>query len=304
NGQGNNIPAGAYLGVDLQGVKRVRRIHYLQGNQNNPLDRFNRFTLEYSIDGRTYFPLSTYTANGLVDLDTDIMARYIRVRNEEQVVNKWYAVRELTVSAQSTETVGALSTGQYPIGNIQHPQIQVEKRDMSNARIDQSVTFKLYKVDDATTTANAAAAIQESNLVQTFTLTNGQASQALQAKVLGRYALVEVAPPTGYRALAGPVLLDLTTAQETHSGSQMKTVSRFTLVDSTDKVTIDTATANVLKIFVKNELITYNLKLLKRDLANPTTGLDARFELYNENETRPPLSQGNTTQPGNSLTFR
>ncbi|MGQ7549992.1 SpaA isopeptide-forming pilin-related protein, partial [Streptococcus suis] len=303
NGQGNNIPAGAYLGVDLQGVKRVRRIHYLQGNQNNPLDRFNRFTLEYSIDGRTYFPLSTYTANGLVDLDTDIMARYIRVRNEDQVVNKWYAVRELTVSAQATETVGALSTGQYPIGNIQHPQIQVEKRDMSNARINQSVTFKLYKVDDATTTANAAAAIQESNLVQTFTLTNGQASQALQAKVLGRYALVEVAPPTGYRALAGPVLLDLTTAQETHSGSQMKTVSRFTLVDSTDKVTIDTATANVLKIFVKNELLTYNLLIKKRDLANPNTGLDARFELYDANETAV-ISQGNTTQTGNSLTFQ
>ncbi|HEM5093775.1 TPA: discoidin domain-containing protein [Streptococcus suis] len=305
NGQGDNIPAGAYLGVDLQGVKRVRHIHYLQGNQNNPLDRFNRFTLEYSIDGRTYFPLSTYTANGLVELDTDIVARYIRVRNEDRVEQKWYAVRELTVSAQATETVGALSTGQYPIGNIQHPQIQVEKRDMSNARINQSVTFKLYKVDDATTTANAAAAIQESNLVQTFTLTNGQVSQALQAKVLGRYALVEVAPPTGYRALAGPVLLDLTTAQETHSGSQMKTVSRFTLVDSTDKVTIDTATANVLKIFVKNELLTYNLLIKKRDLANPNTGLDARFELYNENETRPPLDQGNTiTQTGNSLTFR
>ncbi|MCQ8265672.1 SpaA isopeptide-forming pilin-related protein [Streptococcus suis] len=303
NGQGDNIPAGAYLGVDLQGVKRVRHIHYLQGNQNNPLDRFNRFTLEYSIDGRTYFPLSTYTANGLVELDTDIVARYIRVRNEDRVEQKWYAVRELTVSAQATETVGALSTGQYPIGNIQHPQIQVEKRDMSNARINQSVTFKLYKVDDATTTANAAAAIQESNLVQTFTLTNGQASQALQAKVLGRYALVEVAPPTGYRALAGPVLLDLTTAQETHSGSQMKTVSRFTLVDSTDKVTIDTATANVLKIFVKNELLTYNLLIKKRDLNNTETGLNARFELYNENESTK-LEQGNTTQTGNSLTFR
>ncbi|NQM50977.1 hypothetical protein HO406_04490 [Streptococcus suis] len=303
NGQGNNILAGAYLGVDLQGVKRVRHIHYLQGNQNNPLDRFNRFTLEYSIDGRTYFPLSTYTANGLVDLDTDIVARYIRVRNEEQVVNKWYAVRELTVSAQATETVGALSTGQYPIGNIQHPQIQVEKRDMSNARINQSVTFKLYKVDDATTTANAAAAIQESNLVQTFTLTNGQVSQALQAKVLGRYALVEVAPPTGYRALAGPVLLDLTTAQETHSGSQMKTVSRFTLVDSTDKVTIDTATANVLKIFVKNELLTYNLLIKKRDLANPNTGLNARFELYNANEATP-IGQGDTERDSNSLTFQ
>ncbi|NQI39304.1 hypothetical protein HO605_09705 [Streptococcus suis] len=306
NGQGNNIPAGAYLGVDLQGVKRVRRIHYLQGNQNNPLDRFNRFTLEYSIDGRTYFPLSTYPANGangLVDLDTDIVARYIRVRNEEQVVNKWYVVRELTVSAQATETVSALSTGQYPIGNIQHPQIQVEKRDMSNARINQSVTFELYKVDDATTTANAAAAIQGSNPVQTFTLTNGQESQALQAKVLGRYALVEVAPPTGYRALAGPVLLDLTTAQETHSGSQMKTVSRFSLVDANDKVTIDTATANVLKIFVKNELITYNLLIKKRDLNNTETGLNARFELYDANETAV-ISQGNTTQTGNSLTFQ
>ncbi|HEM5173880.1 TPA: discoidin domain-containing protein [Streptococcus suis] len=303
NGQGDNIPAGAYLGVDLQGVKRVRHIHYLQGNQNNPLDRFNRFTLEYSIDGRTYFPLSTYTANGLVELDTDIVARYIRVRNEDRVEQKWYAVRELTVSAQATETVGALSTGQYPIGNIQHPQIQVEKRDMSNARINQSVTFKLYKVDDATTTANAAAAIQESNLVQTFTLTNGQVSQALQAKVLGRYALVEVAPPTGYRALAGPVLLDLTTAQETHSGSQMKTVTRFNLVDSTDKVTIDTATANVLKIFVKNELITYNLLIKKRDLNNTETGLNARFELYDANETAV-ISQGNTTQTGNSLTFQ
>ncbi|HFI0105535.1 TPA: SpaA isopeptide-forming pilin-related protein [Streptococcus suis] len=303
NGQGDNIPAGAYLGVDLQGVKRVRHIHYLQGTQHNPLDRFNRFTLEYSIDGRTYFPLSTYTEHGLVDLNTDIVARYIRVRNEDRVDQKWYGVRELTVSAQATETVGALSTGQYPIGNIQHPQIQVEKRDMSNARISQSVTFKLYKVDDATTTANAAAAIQESNLVQTFTLTNGQVSQALQAKVLGRYALVEVAPPTGYRALAGPVLLDLQTLQRPHSGSQMKTVTRFTLVDSTDKVTIDTATANVLKIFVKNELLTYNLLIKKRDLNNTETGLNARFELYNENESTK-LDQGNTTQTGSSLTFR
>ncbi|HFR3713319.1 TPA: SpaA isopeptide-forming pilin-related protein [Streptococcus suis] len=304
NGQGDNIPAGAYLGVDLQGVKRVRHIRYYQGTQRNAYDRFNRFTLEYSIDGRTYFPLSTYTESGLVNLNTDIVARYIRVRNEDRVEQRWYAVRELTVSAQATETVNALSAGQYPIGNIQHPEIQIEKQDMNNSIIQQAVTFKLYKVPDDATSQTVTGALTDQNLVQTFTLTNGQVRQTLEAKVIGRYALVEVAPPTGYRALAGPVLLDLTTAQETHSGSQMKTVSRFTLVDSTDKVTIDTATANVLKIFVKNELITYNLKLLKRDLANPTTGLDARFELYNENETRPPLSQGNTTQPGDSLTFR
>ncbi|HEP1795903.1 TPA: discoidin domain-containing protein [Streptococcus suis] len=303
NGQGDNIPAGAYLGVDLQGVKRVRHIHYLQGTQHNPLDRFNRFTLEYSIDGRTYFPLSTYTTYGLVDLNTDIVARYIRVRNEDRVEQKWYGVRELTVSAQATETVNALSAGQYPIGNIQHPEIQIEKQDMNNRTIQQAVTFKLYKVPDDATSQTVTGALTDQNLVQTFTLTNGQASQALQAKVLGRYALVEVAPPTGYRALAGPVLLDLQTLQRPHSGSQMKTVSRFTLVGTNDKVRIDTTTENVLKIFVKNELLTYNLLIKKRDLANPNTGLDALFALYDANETAE-ISQGHTTEPGSSLTFR
>ncbi|WP_161496185.1 SpaA isopeptide-forming pilin-related protein [Streptococcus suis] len=304
NGQGDNIPAGAYLGVDLQGVKRVRHIYYYQGTQHNAYDRFNRFTLEYSIDGHTYFPLSTYTESGLVNPNTDIVARYIRVRNEDRVEQKWYGVRELTVSAQATETVNALSAGQYPIGNIQHPEIQIEKQDMNNRTIQQAVTFKLYKVPDDATSQTVTGALTDQNLVQTFTLTNGQVRQTLQAKVLGRYALVEVAPPTGYRALAGPVLLDLQTLQRPHSGSQMKTVSRFTLVGTNDKVRIDTTTENVLKFIVKNEPLTYHLKILKRDVNNAATGLDARFELYNENETRPPLSQGNTTLPGNSLTFR
>ncbi|HFI2458997.1 TPA: SpaA isopeptide-forming pilin-related protein, partial [Streptococcus suis] len=304
NGQGNNIPAGAYLGVDLQGVKRVRHIRYYQGTQHNAYDRFNRFTLEYSIDGHTYFPLSTYTESGLVNPNTDIVARYIRVRNEDRVEQKWYGVRELTVSAQEAESVSLQGGLAFPIGNIQHSEIQIEKQDMNNRIIQQAVTFKLYKVPDDATSQTVTGALTDQNLVQTFTLTNGQASQTLEAKVLGRYALVEVAPPTGYRALAGPVLLDLQTLQRPHSGSQMKTVSRFNLVGTNDKVRIDTTTENVLKFIVKNEPLTYHLKILKRDVNNAATGLDARFELYNENETRPPLSQGNTTLPGNSLTFR
>ncbi|HEM4596704.1 TPA: discoidin domain-containing protein [Streptococcus suis] len=303
NGQGDNIPAGAYLGVDLQGVKRVRHIHYLQGTQHNQLDRFNRFTLEYSIDGRTYFPLSTYTTYGLVDLNTDIVARYIRVRNEDRVEQKWYGVRELRISAQEAVSVSLQGGQTFPIGNIQHPEIQIEKQDMNNRTIQQAVTFKLYKVPDDATSQTVTGALTDQNLVQTFTLTNGQVRQALEAKLLGRYALVEVAPPTGYRALAGPVLLDLQTLQRPHSGSQMKTVSRFTLVGTNDKLRIDTTTENVLKIFVKNELLTYNLLIKKRDLANPNTGLDALFALYDANETAE-ISQGHTTEPGSSLTFR
>ncbi|HEM6305433.1 TPA: discoidin domain-containing protein [Streptococcus suis] len=302
NGQGDNIPAGAYLGVDLHGVKRVRHIHYLQGTQHNQLDRFNRFTLEYSIDGRTYFPLSTYTTYGLVDLNTDIVARYIRVRNEEQVVKKWYAVRELRISAQEAESVSLQGGLAFPIGNIQHPEIQIEKQDMNNRIIQQAVTFKLYKVPDDATSQTVTSALTDQNLVQTFTLTNGQVRQTLEAKVIGRYALVEGAPPTGYRGLASPVLLDLQTLQQSHSGSQMKTVTRFNLVGTNDKVRIDTNTANVLKFIVKNEPLTYRLKILKRDVNNAATGLDARFELYDATGTNV-IERGNTSQDGFSLTF-
>ncbi|HEM2865748.1 TPA: discoidin domain-containing protein [Streptococcus suis] len=301
NGQGDNIPAGAYLGVDLQGVKRVRNIFYLQGNQNNITDRMNRYTVEYSIDGETYYPIASSATAERFEQSTDLLARYIRVRNEEQVVKKWYAVRELRISAQEAESVSLQGGQAFPIGNIQHPEIQIEKQDMNNRIIQQAVTFKLYKVPDDATSQTVTGALTNQNLVQTFTLTNGQVRQTLEAKVHGRYALVEGAPPTGYRGLASPILLDLQTLQQPHSGSQMKT-TRFSLVGTNDKVRIDTNTANVLKFIVKNEPLTYHLKILKRDVNNAATGLDARFELYDATGTNV-IERGNTSQDGFSLTF-
>ncbi|MGQ7385658.1 SpaA isopeptide-forming pilin-related protein, partial [Streptococcus suis] len=302
NGQGDNIPAGAYLGVDLKGVKRVRNIFYLQGNQNNVTDRMNRYTVEYSIDGETYYPIASSATAERFEQSTDLLARYIRVRNEEQVVKKWYAVRELRISAQEAESVSLQGGQAFPIGNIQHPEIQIEKQDMNNRIIQQAVTFKLYKVPDDATSQTVTGALTDQNLVQTFTLTNGQVRQTLEAKVHGRYALVEGTPPTGYRGLASPVLLDLQTLQQSHSGSQMKTVTRFNLVGTNDKVRIDTNTANVLKFIVKNEPLTYRLKILKRDVNNAATGLDARFELYDATGTTV-IERGNTSQDGFSLTF-
>ncbi|HEM4413258.1 TPA: discoidin domain-containing protein [Streptococcus suis] len=302
NGQGNTIPVGAYLGVDLQSVKRVRNIFYLQGNQNNVTDRMNRYTVEYSIDGETYYPIASSATTERFEQSTDLLARYIRVRNEEQVVNKWYAVRELRISAQEAESVSLQGGQAFPIGNIQHPEIQIEKQDMNNRIIQQAVTFKLYKVPDDATSQTVTGDLTDQNLVQTFTLTNGQVRQTLEAKVHGRYALVEGTPPTGYRGLASPILLDLQTLQQPHSGSQMKTVTRFNLVGTNDKVRIDTNTANVLKFIVKNEPLTYHLKILKRDVNNAATGLDARFELYDATGTTV-IERGNTSQDGFSLTF-
>ncbi|HEP1834353.1 TPA: discoidin domain-containing protein [Streptococcus suis] len=301
NGQGNTIPVGAYLGVDLQSVKRVRNIFYLQGNQNNVTDRLNRYTVEYSIDGETYYPIASSATAERFEQSTDLLARYIRVRNEEQVVNKWYAVRELRISAQEAESVSLQGGQAFPIGNIQHPEIQIEKQDMNNRIIQQAVTFKLYKVPDDTTSQTVTGTLTDQNLVQTFTLTNGQVRQTLEAKVQGRYALVEGTPPTGYRGLASPILLDLQTLQQPHSGSQMKT-TRFSLVGTNDKVRIDTNTANVLKFIVKNEPLTYHLKILKRDVNNAATGLDAHFELYDATGTTV-IERGNTSRDGFSLTF-
>ncbi|WP_238601651.1 prealbumin-like fold domain-containing protein, partial [Streptococcus suis] len=85
-----------------------------------------------------------------------------------------------------------------------------------------------------------------------------------------------------------------------------KAVTRFRVHSQTDKVTVDdstTATDNTLKMVVKNVRNTFNLKLLKRDLANPNTGLNARFELYNANEATP-IGQGDTERDSNSLTFQ
>ncbi|HEM6157893.1 TPA: hypothetical protein U2C24_002388, partial [Streptococcus suis] len=90
------------------------------------------------------------------------------------VVKKWYAVRELRISAQEAESVSLQGGQAFPIGNIQHPEIQIEKQDMNNRIIQQAVTFKLYKVPDDATSQTVTGALTDQNLVQTFTLTNGQ----------------------------------------------------------------------------------------------------------------------------------
>ncbi|WP_044755891.1 hypothetical protein, partial [Streptococcus suis] len=91
--------------------------------------------------------------------NTDIVARYIRVRNEDRVEQKWYGVRELTVSAQEAESVSLQGGLAFPIGNIQHPEIQIEKQDMNNRIIQQAVTFKLYKVPDDATSQTVTSAL-------------------------------------------------------------------------------------------------------------------------------------------------
>ncbi|MBY4975657.1 SpaA isopeptide-forming pilin-related protein, partial [Streptococcus suis] len=308
NGQGNNIPAGAYLGVDLQGVKRVRRIHYLQGNQNNPLDRFNRYTVEYSIDGQNYYPLVSNASGESLTQDTDILARYIRIRNEELVSQKWFAIRELRVSAQEAVSVNVQGMDVYPIGNIENPEFKIEKVDSNNTQISKPVIFKLYKVDDSTTADTVSSVtLNDSNLVQTLTFTGQSSMTRLTATALGKYVLVEAQAPEGYDGLTAPVLLELEETTRAYDVTQQKAVTRFRVLSQTNSVSVadlpgvSGVLANAISIKVKNTQKSYNFKVIKKD-STTDAGLDARFELYRENGSR--VDAGNTTSSGENLVFR
>ncbi|HFI0365657.1 TPA: SpaA isopeptide-forming pilin-related protein, partial [Streptococcus suis] len=308
----SRLEVGQWWGVDLGAIKNVTHIRYLQGpvaGAGSDNDRMDSLELEYSVDGQNYQSLGTYNAPnggklGEVDTDSDVMARYIRVRNLRLKTGVWLAIKGMTITTRNPIT--PLTDGTLAIGNIQNPKIRIEKQDTNGQVISQNVTFKLYKVDDATTVDNVTNAIQENNLIQTFNLQNGSLTTAMDVKVLGKYALVETQAPTGYTGLAAPVLLELYEASQPHNDQLNKAVTRFRVLSQTDKVTVDdstTATDNTLKMVVKNVRNTFNLKLLKRDLANPNTGLNARFELYNANEATP-IGQGDTERDSNSLTFQ
>ncbi|HEL1582479.1 TPA: discoidin domain-containing protein [Streptococcus suis] len=308
NGQGDNIPVGAYIGVDLQAVKRVRQIYYLQGNQNNPLDRLNRYTVEYSIDGQNYYPLVSNASGESLTQDTDILARYIRIRNEEQVVKKWYAIRELRVSAQEAVSVNVQGMDVYPIGNIENPEFKIEKVDSNNTQISKPVTFKLYKVDDSTTADTVSSVtLNDSNLVQTLNFTGQSSMTRLTATALGKYVLVEAQAPEGYDGLNGPALLELYEATQAYAVTQQKAVTRFRVLSQTNSVSVTDlpavsgVLANAISIKVKNTQKSYNFKVIKKDLTT-NAGLDARFELYRENGSR--VDAGNTTSSGENLVFR
>ncbi|HFR3770563.1 TPA: SpaA isopeptide-forming pilin-related protein [Streptococcus suis] len=313
NNSGNNIPANAYVGIDLGSVQNVTKVIFRQGG-DNPLDRFNDFTIQYSIDGRTYTDLTNLQNTNEVSHATDILARYIRIRNNSQVIDKWFVfkdigaeIRQMTLEKTIPSAQADTPANIYLLGNIQNPFIRMEKRDSETGAIIQgTATFKLYKVPEDTTAAGLSSAINDSNLVQTFQLTNGQTgNETLLIKELGKYALVETQAPDGYIGLSEPVLLEATQAEQAHSDTRNKVVTRFAVLSSSDKVTVNTsstATDNVLKLQVKNRQKVYNLKILKRDAQNVQRGLTATFGLFNADGTSK-IAEGQTNQSDHSHTF-
>lgn len=313
NNSGDNIPANAYVGLDLGSVQNVTKVIFRQGG-TNPLDRLNDFTIQYSVDGRVYTDIASFQNRNETLHDTDVLARYIRIKNNTQVPGKWFVLKDIGVETQSVTLEKTIPSAQadnaaniYLLGNIQNPFIRLEKRDsVTGAIIQGTATFKLYKVPEDTTAASLSTAINDSNLIQTFQLTNGQTgNETLLIKELGKYALVETQAPDGYIGLSEPVLLEATQEEQAHSDTRNKVVTRFAVLSSSDKVTVDTSSTandNVMKLQVKNRQKVYNLKILKRDAQNAQQGLTATFGLFNADGTSK-IAEGQTNQSDYSHTF-
>ncbi|HFI0150657.1 TPA: SpaA isopeptide-forming pilin-related protein, partial [Streptococcus suis] len=312
----STLNEGQWWGVDLGSVQRVTQILFAQGKNatdGSDRDKMDSYTLEYSSDGITYQSLGDFTTLDLTQ-SVDIYARYIRVRNLQTGTGRWLGIRDLQVSVRdATQTIDAGGSNDtaniIKIGNIENPEFKIEKVDSNNNQISKPVTFKLYKVDDSTTADTVSSVtLNDSNLVQTLTFTGQSSMTRLTATALGKYVLVEAQAPEGYDGLNGPALLELYETTQAYAVTQQKAVTRFRVLSQTNSVSVTDLSAvsgvlaNAISIKVKNTQKSYNFKVIKKD-STTNTGLNARFELYDANETAV-ISQGNTTQTGNSLTFQ
>ncbi|MCI5997888.1 MAG: Cna B-type domain-containing protein, partial [Parvimonas sp.] len=259
NNQGNDLPAGSYVGVDLKVLYDISKIKFLQGAPSNPADRYNKFSLEYSLDGINWKNLKNYEetdttkgvsspVNNIEEANLNVNARYIRFKNNEIRQDVWFGVREIQVEGAKYNLIKTITPQMQLsetenniafIGNIQNPQISLEKIDaiteniitQNNQNKDYNAKFKLFKVDDK---KESITEEEISNLtsIQEFTLNQGKTETVQLANKLGRYVLVETESPNGYEKVSS-ILLDLVETQQVHSGTQNKNTTSWKVVENT-----------------------------------------------------------------------
>ncbi|MEG2801451.1 MAG: discoidin domain-containing protein, partial [Longicatena sp.] len=91
---------GDYIGLDLGRVASLGKLHLVVGGNNG--DHWNKYDLEYSLDGTTYTKYASYEQTvdkKIINLDltsNNIKARYVRLINRE-FVKKWIQFSEFSV---------------------------------------------------------------------------------------------------------------------------------------------------------------------------------------------------------------
>ncbi|MGL4851867.1 MAG: beta-N-acetylglucosaminidase domain-containing protein [Phocaeicola sp.] len=100
---------GNWIGADLRAVREVSEISIIQGrNSVDDVDYFDNTILEYSVDGKSWKPLTDeleqcYIINWSGE---PVQARYVRIRKLESKKTNWTTVRTFKVNPISLESLG------------------------------------------------------------------------------------------------------------------------------------------------------------------------------------------------------
>ncbi|MDY4128006.1 SpaA isopeptide-forming pilin-related protein [Peptostreptococcus porci] len=313
----DNIRVGTYVGIDLGSAKLVSEVKFLQGQPSNNNDRMQEFSMEYSLDNANWQVYKRYNNDNsrqgdVSENDLAIYARYIRFVNNKEVLNKWFAIKEISAKTYNNVTNTITPSMQENtnsdnnialVGNIQNPSLILEKVDTNKNPINDNnqgkeynAKFNLYKISD---NANTVTEEQINSLVpvQAFTLNRGRVELPQLADKLGRYALVEIEAPQGYTKVA-PILLDLVETQQEHGGGVMKNttawkvVGNSTLVGNSNANTsgglpVYTGSSETDKIFVDYSQLSSNKITLK--VKNERNAKKVKLKIQKINKNGDPI---------------
>lgn len=101
--------AGDWIGVDLRDVREVSEVHILQGrNSVDDVDYFDHAVLEYSVDGKTWNPLTGALEKQYVITwcGKPVQARYVRLKRLESARKNYASVRSFEVNPLRAENLG------------------------------------------------------------------------------------------------------------------------------------------------------------------------------------------------------
>lgn len=118
----NSQNAGDWIGVDLMDVRPVEEVVVHQGrNSVDDVDYFDNVRLEYSLDGRTWTPLTDVLPRTYIVTwsGEPVKARYLRLNRMDSKRTNWASVRMFRVNPATAERVGLNIAAVDPEGALQ-----------------------------------------------------------------------------------------------------------------------------------------------------------------------------------------
>lgn len=147
---------GDWIGADLGELRDVREVSILQGrNSVDDVDYFDNTILEYSENGKEWFPLTQELEKQYIIKWTGdpVKARYVRLRKLPSKKTNWVAVRSFDVNPVNVENLGFVIEVENPQAALyafdKHPGTSFKNEGIFSFEVPKGVTSytMLLKLD-------------------------------------------------------------------------------------------------------------------------------------------------------------